>query len=207
MSTVESAFAIIKQSEETAQTTEKTKGLIWKSAAAKLLDPTSEMDESQRKEYEAKITRKLKSGKRLTSQEMNYLRIHNPMLYQVAKRVEAARQSFRERLKHCKSKDEVNQVIAGELQMVSAIKKEPDKEYMAAMVKHEADTFRKSRSYAKLPQKEVKGVKKKRTEEDPFKAEDEKDAGRDGEDYQGMNVLIQVQFQCNQISQMAQGFL
>lgn len=179
------------------------KGVIWKEAMEKLLDPTSEMSPEQKAEYEAKIRMKLKTGKRLTAKEMNYLRVNNPTLYRTARRVEIARQGFRERLKHCRSKEEVQMVITGQMQVVEAMPKEdPDREYMAAMVKHEMDSFRQSKAYAKLPEKVDHRVKKKQQDASDYQPDDEEDESA----YSGLGALMQGQFQCGIIDGLAQSF-
>ena len=50
---------------------------ICKKAVSELMDPTSQMSDEERAQYEQKIFQKLKQGKRLSSAEMNYLQIHN----------------------------------------------------------------------------------------------------------------------------------
>lgn len=178
-----------------------TRGDIWKQAVDKLLDPTDGMSPEQKAQYETKIRQKLKAGKRLTTKEMNYLRVNNPSLYQTARRVEIARQGFRERMKHCRSKEEVQQVISGQVAVLEAMPKEdPDREYMAAMVKHEMDEFMQSKAYAKLPEKLDHRVKKKPQDASDYKPEDEQDESA----YEGMGVLLQGQFQCGIIDGLAQ---
>lgn len=137
----------------------RTNGMIWKEAVNELLDPTSGMSEEEKAACEQKIIQKLKNGRKLTSQEMNYLRINNPSMYQIAKRVELAREALKERLKNCRSKEEVQDCLAGSLRGIS--KGDPAREYMAAMVQREATEFRKSSNYARLPQKKETEEKKK----------------------------------------------
>lgn len=180
-----------------------TKGAIWKQALEKLLDPADEMSPEQKAQYEAKIRQKLKSGKRLTTEEMNYLRVNNPTLYRTARRVEIARQGLRERLKHCRSKEEVQRVISGQMAVLEAMPKEdPDRECMAAMVKHEVDEFKQSKAYARLPETLDHRVKKKTQDASDYKPEDEQDESA----YEGMGTLMQGQFQCGIIDGLAQSF-
>ncbi|MCH5266716.1 MAG: hypothetical protein J1E62_00115 [Lachnospiraceae bacterium] len=178
-------------------------GAIWKQALAKMLDPTSDMPPERKKQYEQKIYAKLKAGKRLTPKEMNYLKVNNPTMYNTARRIEIARQAFRERLKHCHSKEEVQDVIANQMKVVEAMSDaDPDKEYMAAMVKNEADEFRDSKAYAKLPQKADYHKKGKMEDASDYKPKDEKDE----DSYSGVGLLLQGQFQCNVIDGLAQSF-
>ena len=179
-------------------------GAIWKEALAKVLDPTSDMSPEKKAQYEAKIRAKLKAGKRLTPKEMNYLKVNNPALYRTARRVEIARQAFRERLKHCHSKEEVEEVIAGQMRVVEAMPDaDPDKEYMAAMVKHEADEFRASKAYEKLPQKVDHCKKGKMRDASEYEPKDEKDE----DPYGGVGLLIQGRFQCSIIDGLAESII
>lgn len=180
----------------------KTRNEIWQDVIETIIDPTSGMDEAARKNYESKIEQKLKNGKKLTSEELNYLRVHNPELYRTAMRVELSRKALREQLKNCRSKEEVQQVVSLQMERVSAMKKEPDKQYMAAMVHQEVETFKKSSDYARLPVKREAG--RKQTE----KWEWEKDADGQEEDFFGkIAVYTRMQFQCDEITEIAQAFI
>lgn len=205
MSSIEKAFALVKDS-ELDQHLRKTED-VWEKFRAGLLDPAGKMDEEKCKEYEQKIMAKLKSGKRLTSQELSFLRMHNPSLYEVAIRVERARQAFRSRLKACKSKEEVQQVISGQMEVIKAMKEagDPAAEYMTAMVEHEAKTLRESSVYAKLPDTMEEARRKKKEqnkEKDPFEEKDKKEAEMDRKNNMGWSLLVQGQFQCDMIGQL-----
>lgn len=136
---------------------------VLKKAIKELLDPTAGMSEEESKEYEMRIIAKLKSGKKLTAKEMDYLKIHNPKLYITAMRVQRAREFLQTSLKKCKSKEEVNTVISMTLGGISD--KDPDKEYIVAGLRDVIQKFKKSREYARLPEtnKEVDKKKKKNT--------------------------------------------
>ncbi len=209
MDSVSNAFAIVKNSPLDEQL--KSADEIWQEFTNRLLDPASGMDDEKQKKYEQKIMAKLESGKQLSPKEMNYLRVHNPQLYEIARRVEIARQALRERLKHCKSKDEVQQTVSGEMEVVKAMDKagDPAAKYMAAMVQHEAKTFRESEQYQKLPQteEEAKRKKKKAMQEDPFEKKDWEEARQDGESCIGWSVLSQGQYQCELLDQLALNFV
>jgi len=56
---------------------------------SELLSPACGMSEEEKKAYLAKIIAKLKSGKKLTSEEMRFLQAEDPQLYQQAARVQA----------------------------------------------------------------------------------------------------------------------
>lgn len=205
MSAIQNAFAIVYDS-EFEQRRKKTDE-AWERFRTGLLEPTNQMDEEKCKAYEQKIMAKLKSGKRLTSQEMSYLRLHNPTLYEIAVRVEQERQALRTRLKACKSKEEVQQVVSGQMEVIRAMKEagDPATEYMTAMVEHEVKTLRESHAYAKLPDTIEEARRKKKQqikEKDPFEEKDKKEAEQDGENYQSWSLLMQGQFQCDMIGQL-----
>ena len=123
---------------------------VIKKAIETMLDPTSNLTEDERRQYEQKVMAKLKSGKHLTSEEMNYLKLHNPVLYRTALRVELAKQRLKEQLKHCKSKEEAKNVICGAISGVSD--KDPDREYIVAGLQETAKNYRKDSHYARLPE-------------------------------------------------------
>lgn len=113
----------------------------------------SEADEQALKEkYESRIRMKLEAGKRLTPKEMQYLRQYNPTLYAYAVRVEAKRRTVEERLKHAKSKREVQDIQDDA--MYSVGKNDPAREYMIAAVKDAVKEFKETDEYKRLPEKE-----------------------------------------------------
>ncbi len=117
----------------------------------------ADMDEEARKKIDAKIQAKLEAGKRLTAEEMRYLRRYNPGLYAVAMRVEAKRKSVEERLKHAHSKSEVEQILGEALSTIN--KNDPNYKYLTAAVMDTIKEFKKTDSYRKLPQIEEKSKK------------------------------------------------
>lgn len=209
MSSVSNALMIVKNSPFNERL--KSADEVLQEFRKNLLDSTNGMDEEQQKKYERKIIAKLESGKRLTPKEMNFLRVHNPHMYEVAQRVEMARQALRERLKRCKSKEEVQQEISIQMEIVKTMEQagDPDTKYMAAMVDHESKTFRESEQYSKLPQttEEARHKKKQAMQKDPFAEKDKEEAKDDNEMYSGWSVLAQGQYQCELIGQLAMSFM
>lgn len=130
----------------------------------------ADMDEEKRNRMEAKILAKLEAGKRLTAEELRYLKRYNPGLYAVAVRVEAKRKSVEERLKHAHSKSEVEQILGEALSTIH--KNDPNYRYLTAAVMDTVKEFKKTESYRKLPLIEEKGKKV---------WVDEKDVGVDAE--------------------------
>lgn len=77
-----------------------------------MLDPTSGMTDAQKSSYDRKVMNKVYSGKKLSAEEMRYIKIHYPALYPYVERVQIQRQALEERIKHCHSKEEVQDVYS-----------------------------------------------------------------------------------------------
>lgn len=116
------------------------------------LDPTEGLSEEEKQAYEAKIMQKLRSGKKLISEEMNYLRVKNPQMYAQAARVQAMRENLKNQLENCRSKEEVEKVYGNSVSMVS--KDDPMKEAIVAAYEDVTKEFKKTDKYQVLPQKE-----------------------------------------------------
>lgn len=194
---------VVKKQDSSVRAVGKTKADIWKETIEALVDPANGMEEEERANYEQKIVQKLKTGRRLTSEELNYLRIHNPELYQSAVRVETARKALREKLKNCKSKEEVQQVVSAQMESLKAMEKDPDIEYLSAMVKKEIEDFQKSSDYARLPKTREEG-KKKVSKKSGLQSEETEG---EEEECQKLAIYSRMQFQCDLIVQMAQAFI
>lgn len=145
----------------------------YKEELEKIMDPFKDMTDAERVAYENKIKMKLKMGKRLMAQEMNYLKIYNPILYRTALRVKLAKDKLKEQLKHCRSKEEANDRIMQAMLQISH--KDPDREYLLAGIRETANIFRKDNSYVRLPdtREEADKQKKNKTIECYFDDEQE----------------------------------
>ena len=98
----------------------------------------------------AKIIAKLKSGKKLTSEEMRFLQAEDPQLYQQAARVQAMRGSLESGLAHSTSKEEAQSVYLDTLTHIS--EDDPMKEYIIAAYDDAMKEFQKSDQYQSLPE-------------------------------------------------------
>ena len=85
-----------------------TIGLHLKEAVDSIFDPTTGMTEEQKKKFVEKLYRKLESGKKLTADEMQYLRMNDPVTYAKAARVQTMREAFKKQLENAKSKEEAS---------------------------------------------------------------------------------------------------
>ena len=106
---------------------------------------TGKMSETDRAKMEARINAKLQSGKKLSQEEMEYLRRYNPIMYAHALRVQRMAEAVEEQLKHAKSKEEADRIITSALNGIS--KNDPDREYIFAAVNRVATEFHKSGAY------------------------------------------------------------
>lgn len=117
---------------------------------SELLSPACGMSEEEKKAYLAKIIAKLKSGKKLTSEEMRFLQAEDPQLYQQAARVQAMRGSLESGLAHSTSKEEAQSVYLDALNHIS--EDDPMKEYIIAAYDDAMKEFQKSDQYQSLPE-------------------------------------------------------
>lgn len=123
-------------------------------------DFEDEMSDEKKQKIQAGIRAKLKAGKKLTTEEMNYLRKYEPLMYQRALRIQKMAENVENQLKHARSKQEANMIISQSVAGISD--KDPDKEYIAAAINRVATKFRQSRAYAALPETPDDAYKKKK---------------------------------------------
>lgn len=117
---------------------------------SELLSPACGMTEEEKREYLAHILARLKSGEKLSGEEMRFLQAEDPVLYQQAARVQTMRDSLETRLAGCTSKEEASEVYADALSSISS--EDPMKEYLVAAYQKVMDEFQQSDEYQALPQ-------------------------------------------------------
>ncbi|WMJ87292.1 hypothetical protein [Anaerocolumna sp. MB42-C2] len=105
--------------------------------------------EAEEQQLNAGINAKIQSGEKLSPKELLYLRKKNPILYTKMMMMDRKREILKQRLKTCKSKKEVNDVIAGEVGMIG--KKDPDKELKLKTILNTEKEFKKTEHYKRLP--------------------------------------------------------
>lgn len=135
--------------------------------------------DEEREKFQAKIEYKIKSGAKLSQKEMNYLRKYNPYMYQQMVRVQQKRETLKQRLKNCRTKEEANWVIGEEFSSISD--KDPVREAMVVAVQNVSIQFCSSKAYKNLPDTEEELRKAKKVEKaisDPFE-QDNKDSKDD----------------------------
>ena len=132
--------------------------------------------EEERQAFENKIQQKIKSGAKLSAKEMDYIRRTNPYIYQQVVRVQQRRETLKEQLRHCRTKEEAQQVMSNAMTSISD--KDPARDAMIAAVQNVSQQFRDSEAYQKLPDTEEDLKKAKKSDspmEDPFKEDAEED--------------------------------
>lgn len=189
-----------EKNQETGEITSKMAvGQMVKDAISEAVKEKYELTEEEKKAMDSRIEWKLKTGKKLTAKEMEYLKYYHPDLYRVAGRIEQKRKTLRNQLKHAKSKEEVQKTISVAF---AGAERDPDKEYIMAMIQKEAGDFMKSAAYARLPQSLEEGKKKKTSDSTRYFAAKEKEEQEtwqaDGKTMFG--IFLQMQWQCEQIS-------
>ena len=122
---------------------------VIKEQLTRFSDPEPGMSEQEREKYHQNILAKIESGKKLSSQELAYLRVNDPMAYQKARRMEQKRQWLEQQMKKCKSKQEVREVVENAITHVS--EKDPDRDAIIATYQEAYQEFRKTARYRRLP--------------------------------------------------------
>lgn len=158
------------------QTEEKQKVKSVQELAEFVLDKindTEEMTEDDSAEMTARIIAKLEAGRKLSAEEMNFLRRTNPILYARAVRVQRIADAVKEQLRHARSKEEANQIVSTAVSGLS--KNDPDKEYIVAAVNRVWTEFHKSGAYSKLPNTVEEAKKKTGADHENEFADEEKE--------------------------------
>ena len=113
------------------------------------------------------INNKLAVGKKLTLEEREYLRQKNPQLYRQLEQQEAEEKQYKEDLKHCKTKEDVQKLkmskVAASLSVVNSVKNNPNipegaklgliaaEQQKMRAIEEATVKFVQSERYAKLP--------------------------------------------------------
>lgn len=126
---------------------------------SEFLSPAYGMTDEEKAAWLEEIRQKLKSGKRLTAEEMRFLQAEDPAFYQQIARVQAMRDAFESQIKQCSSKEAVANTYATAVSIVSD--DDPMKEYIVAAYDDARKEFEKTDSYQALPRTEEEAHKKR----------------------------------------------
>ena len=127
---------------------------------SELLSPACGMTEDEKNAYFQRILAKLRSGKKLTAEEMRFLQAEHPEFYPQAARVQAMRDGLETRLKCCRSKEAAQTMFANAMDSVSD--EDPMKEYLVAAYEDVMKEFKESDAYKELPDTEEEAQKQKK---------------------------------------------
>ncbi len=147
-----SNFGLAKKNEDQTKMQGSKDSFSLSQNISELLSPTCAMTEEEKQEYTKKIMAKLKAGKKLTTEEMHYLKDVNPDLYQKAAKVQAMRRALEEQLAHCKTKQEAQEAYMFSTSTVS--EQDEMSEYIKAAYKDAYDEFCDSDEYKTLSEDE-----------------------------------------------------
>lgn len=160
-----------------------------------ILDTTTgagELSDEEKAKKDAQIMAKLKSGKKLTEKELAYLKKTNPIMYAHAMRVQLMVKGVEEQLKHAKSKEEANRIVASAVGGIA--KDDPDREYLVAALNRISMEMHKSSGYNRLPNTDA-DVQKRREQKAGIEfedAEEEEDEDKKGFDLMNWSPLQEV---------------
>ena len=111
--------------------------------------------EQKQKQISQKISdirTKLKFGKKLSDKELRLLREHAPELYKKAEAVQQERKNFKEALKNCKTKDDVQRLFSQKMEFSMSIAKQDQEmaEYLTSALQDEHTYFTKTDNYKNM---------------------------------------------------------
>jgi len=151
------------------------------SSTQRQLEDIRESQKDGSRQMAAQIDLKMMSGKKLSAEEMDYLKEHDPETYKKAKAIEMEREAYERELKNCKTKEEVQRVkashAAAALDRVNDIKNNPNipggkklelikqEHFKASALDDTMQAFTKGGEYHKLPTEAERQKAEKELEE------------------------------------------
>ncbi len=121
------------------------------------LDPTAGMTDEQRERFIRKLYAKIQSGKKLTQDEMAYLRKYDPVTYMKVARIQAQREALEAQLKNCSSKEEAQELYTDTVSRVPD--DDPARKELLAAYDDAYKEFKESGEYGSLPEKDENSKK------------------------------------------------
>jgi hypothetical protein len=125
-----------------------------------IFDPLRGMSDKEKTDYEERISQKIKNGEKLSGEEMRYIQLKNPDLYAMVLRIQMQRQALENKLKNCRSKEEVKE--AYEFSVSHIAKDDPAREPLQAAYNNVTKEFKKTSQYRNLPERREDGDKKEK---------------------------------------------
>lgn len=156
-----------------------------------IADLLKDMQNMQKGNAIGSIDAKLKSGKKLSPEELDYLREHSPELYKQAIEIQREREAYERDLKKCKTKEDVDrlhlQKTQSFMQEIKAIKGNPnipqgqkvglmEKVMRRAMAISDSHaTFINSQEYQSLPSELEEDAEKKKAQKKKAAEQEQED--------------------------------
>ena len=155
-------------------------------------DPDTQ--EEKKQEMLSRIMGKLKSGKKLSAKELDFLRRTDPILYAHALRVQRMAEALKQQLSHAKSKQEANdhalqQFITERQRREQGLVNEV--EYLLAAYNEVSKNFHKSPAYQRLPNT-PEDAKKRKTNNPNAHFSDDEDTNDDTDDLLSWTPLQEI---------------
>ena len=119
---------------------------------------TPTLSEEEKKKFVQKLYRKLESGKKLSADEMQYLRKNDPVTYAKAAKVQVLRESLKKQLKSATSKEKAADIYTQAMSRIS--EDDPAKKELMAAYDDVYKEFKKSNEYKVLPNTEKEAKEK-----------------------------------------------
>lgn len=145
--------------EAAGQTTYDSRMNMLRVAVKDYLNPTAGMTDEQKERFIKKLYAKIQSGKKLTADEMQYLRMNDPVTYMKVARVQAQREALETQLKNCKSKEEAQDIYLDKVSRIS--EDDPARQELRAAYDDAYDEYKKSGDYKSLPRTEEERKRKR----------------------------------------------
>ena len=130
------------EQQKESQVDTSTIGLTLKDAVDSIFDPTTGMSDEEKKKFIDKLYKKIKSGKKLSADEMQYLRMNDPVTYAKMAKVQIQRKALESRLKQAKSKEEALEIYTSAKSRISD--DDPAREELNAAYDDAYGEFKKS---------------------------------------------------------------
>lgn len=128
---------------------EKGRDLLWEKSTSNITDG---MYNNNNNSIMESINMKLKSGKKLSASEIEYLKQNAPELYKEIIKLEQERKMFENRLKSCKTKSEALSVYSMKMCNISESSKDDSKtEMRMKAMEDEWKTYVSKGKYKQLP--------------------------------------------------------
>lgn len=121
--------------------------------------------------YKKKLESKISKGLKLTRTQMNYLKKNNKELYKKVFKIQRKRAGLNYKLRSCKSKAEVQDII---LTIWDQEKETPEKGLLEAAFQNIIEEFKESLEYKKLPENKDCLIEEKRQKIEIIKKEKSK---------------------------------